>query len=224
MAHVAGVPSSRPRCAGARLSADRTGGCRRRPAPAGVSFCRVSASSAGRAISGGGMGSRSGRPMPCREPRVVLSRRTVFRTDRRSGGGGGRDCARRARGLGQAPCRPQRCRPAGPRGAPSGRNEPRQRQPGADPCRIRAPTLDASRCAAGRRTAPLPSRSRRPWPKCRGRAEKAALEDLESARSRLSDTRVTVDAARMTMLARRGEHHELKREGEMRERRLAHDR
>jgi chromosome segregation protein len=32
---------------------------------------------------------------------------------------------------------------------------------------------------------------------------------------------VTVDAARMTMLARRGEHDELKREGEMRERRLA---
>jgi chromosome segregation protein len=32
---------------------------------------------------------------------------------------------------------------------------------------------------------------------------------------------MTVDAARMTMLARRGEHDELKREGEMRERRLA---
>jgi chromosome segregation protein len=40
-------------------------------------------------------------------------------------------------------------------------------------------------------------------------------------RARLADTRVTVDAARMTMLARRGEHDELKREGEMRERRLA---
>jgi chromosome segregation protein len=52
-------------------------------------------------------------------------------------------------------------------------------------------------------------------------AEKAGLEDLDAARSRLSDTRVTVDAARMTMLARRGEHDELKREGEMRERRLA---
>jgi chromosome segregation protein len=49
---------------------------------------------------------------------------------------------------------------------------------------------------------------------------KGALEDLESVRSRLSDTRVTVDAARMTMLARRGEHQELKREGELRERRL----
>jgi chromosome segregation protein len=41
-----------------------------------------------------------------------------------------------------------------------------------------------------------------------------------AVRSRLSDTRVTVDAARMTMLARRGEHDELKREGELRERRL----
>jgi chromosome segregation protein len=52
-------------------------------------------------------------------------------------------------------------------------------------------------------------------------AEKAGLEDLEAARSRLSDTRMTVDAARMTMLARRGEHDEIKRDGEMRERRLA---
>jgi chromosome segregation protein len=50
---------------------------------------------------------------------------------------------------------------------------------------------------------------------------KASLEDLDAVRARLADTRVTVDAARMTMLARRGEHDELKREGELRERRLA---
>jgi chromosome segregation protein len=52
-------------------------------------------------------------------------------------------------------------------------------------------------------------------------ATKSSLEDLDTVRARLADTRVTVDAARMTMLARRGAHDELKREGEARERRLA---
>ena len=49
---------------------------------------------------------------------------------------------------------------------------------------------------------------------------KAALEDLEVVRARLGDTRMTVDAARITMMARRGEHDELRREGELREKRL----
>ncbi len=50
---------------------------------------------------------------------------------------------------------------------------------------------------------------------------KASLEDIDAVRARLSDTRMTVDAARMTMMARRGAYDELKREGELRERRLA---
>ena len=49
---------------------------------------------------------------------------------------------------------------------------------------------------------------------------KASLEDLEIVRARLGDTRMTVDAARITMMARRGEHDELRREGERREKRL----
>ena len=49
---------------------------------------------------------------------------------------------------------------------------------------------------------------------------KAALEDLEIVRARLGDRRMTVDAARITMMARRGEHDELRREGERREKRL----
>lgn len=52
-------------------------------------------------------------------------------------------------------------------------------------------------------------------------AAKDALEDLDAVRARLADTRTTVEAARMTMLARRAEHDELKREGEMRARRLS---
>ncbi|MDG4647058.1 AAA family ATPase [Roseibacterium sp. SDUM158017] len=50
---------------------------------------------------------------------------------------------------------------------------------------------------------------------------KASLEDLEAVRARLADTRTTVEAARMTMLAKRAAHDELKREGEMRARRLS---
>ncbi|MCU4652167.1 chromosome segregation protein SMC [Roseibacterium sp. SDUM158016] len=52
-------------------------------------------------------------------------------------------------------------------------------------------------------------------------AAKAMLEDLDAVRARLADTRTTVEAARMTMLARRAAHDELKREGEMRSRRLS---
>jgi chromosome segregation protein len=52
-------------------------------------------------------------------------------------------------------------------------------------------------------------------------AEKAGLGDLDDLRARLADTRTTVEAARMTMLARRATHDELKREGELRRQRLA---
>jgi chromosome segregation protein len=53
------------------------------------------------------------------------------------------------------------------------------------------------------------------------REAKEALGDLDAVRARLADTRTTVEAARMTMLARRAAHDELKREGEMRSRRLS---
>jgi chromosome segregation protein len=48
----------------------------------------------------------------------------------------------------------------------------------------------------------------------------AELEDLGTARARLDDIRTTVEAARMTMLARRTAHDELKRDGERRTARI----
>ncbi|SHH97712.1 chromosome segregation protein SMC [Marivita hallyeonensis] len=42
------------------------------------------------------------------------------------------------------------------------------------------------------------------------------LEDLDSARAEVEDLKMTVEAARMTMMARRSEHDELRREGEAR--------
>jgi chromosome segregation protein len=54
----------------------------------------------------------------------------------------------------------------------------------------------------------------------RAEGAKAELEDLDASRARLEDIRTTVEAARMTMLARRTAHDELKREGERREARL----
>jgi len=44
----------------------------------------------------------------------------------------------------------------------------------------------------------------------------AGLEDLEAARARVEDVKMTVEAARMMMMARRSAHDELKREGEAR--------
>lgn len=48
----------------------------------------------------------------------------------------------------------------------------------------------------------------------------AELDDLETLRKTVEDVKVTVEAARMTMMARRSAHDELKREGEARVRRL----
>ena len=47
----------------------------------------------------------------------------------------------------------------------------------------------------------------------------AALDDLDAARARAEDVKLTVEAARMTMMARRSAHDELRREGEARQRR-----
>jgi chromosome segregation protein len=47
------------------------------------------------------------------------------------------------------------------------------------------------------------------------------LDDLDTLRATTEDIKVTVEAARMTMMARRSGHDELKREGEARTRRLA---
>ena len=49
----------------------------------------------------------------------------------------------------------------------------------------------------------------------------ADLDDLDALRATAEDTRLTVEAARMTMMTRRTAHDELKREGEARARRLA---
>ncbi|WP_413718234.1 chromosome segregation protein SMC [Silicimonas sp. MF1-12-2] len=49
----------------------------------------------------------------------------------------------------------------------------------------------------------------------------ADLDDLDALRATAEDTKVTVEAARITMMARRTAHDELKREGESRARRLA---
>jgi len=46
------------------------------------------------------------------------------------------------------------------------------------------------------------------------------LDDLDTLRTTVEDVKVTVEAARMTMMARRSEHEELKREGEARTKRL----
>ncbi len=48
----------------------------------------------------------------------------------------------------------------------------------------------------------------------------AELDDLDELRATTEDLKVTVEAARMTMMARRSGHEELKREGEARENRL----
>ncbi|MDJ0858613.1 MAG: chromosome segregation protein SMC [Dinoroseobacter sp.] len=45
------------------------------------------------------------------------------------------------------------------------------------------------------------------------------LEDLDAARAKVEEVRMTVDAARMTMLAKRSAHDEMRREGEARTRR-----
>ena len=55
----------------------------------------------------------------------------------------------------------------------------------------------------------------------RAEGARAELEDLGAARSRLEDIRTTVEASRMTMLARRTAHDEVKREGERRVARIA---
>lgn len=47
----------------------------------------------------------------------------------------------------------------------------------------------------------------------------ADLEDLDAARAEAEDVKTTVEAARLTMIARRSAHDELRREGEARERR-----
>ena len=55
----------------------------------------------------------------------------------------------------------------------------------------------------------------------RAEGAKAELEDLDAAKARLDDIRTTVEASRMTMLARRTAHDEVKREGERRTARIA---
>ncbi|MEM6387874.1 MAG: chromosome segregation protein SMC [Pseudomonadota bacterium] len=49
----------------------------------------------------------------------------------------------------------------------------------------------------------------------------AELDDLETLRATVEDVKVTVEAARMTMMSRRSAHDELKRAGEVRDKRLA---
>ena len=49
----------------------------------------------------------------------------------------------------------------------------------------------------------------------------AELDDLDALRKTVEDVKVTVEAARMTMMARRSAHDELKREGEARAKRVA---
>lgn len=55
----------------------------------------------------------------------------------------------------------------------------------------------------------------------RAEGARAELEDLGAAKSRLEDIRTTVEASRMTMLARRTAHDEVKRDGERRSARIA---
>ncbi len=55
----------------------------------------------------------------------------------------------------------------------------------------------------------------------RAEGAQAELEDLDAARARLEDIRTTVDASRMTMMARRTAHDELKRDGARRMARIA---
>ncbi|MEY3004152.1 MAG: hypothetical protein RLZZ491_1328, partial [Pseudomonadota bacterium] len=55
----------------------------------------------------------------------------------------------------------------------------------------------------------------------RAEAARAELEDLDAAKARLEDIRTTVEASRMTMLAHRTAHDELKRDGERRNARIA---
>ncbi|PWE28904.1 chromosome segregation protein SMC [Maritimibacter sp. 55A14] len=50
-------------------------------------------------------------------------------------------------------------------------------------------------------------------------AQVAGLDDLDAAKAQVEDLRMAVEAARMTMMARRATHDELKREGEARTRR-----
>jgi chromosome segregation protein len=54
----------------------------------------------------------------------------------------------------------------------------------------------------------------------RAEGAQAELEDLDAARARLEDIRTTVEAARMTMMARRTAHDELKRDGARRTARM----
>jgi chromosome segregation protein len=55
----------------------------------------------------------------------------------------------------------------------------------------------------------------------RAEGARAELEDLETSKARLADIRTTVEAARMTMLARRASYDELKRDGQRRTARIA---
>ncbi|WP_439136460.1 chromosome segregation protein SMC [Roseicyclus sp.] len=55
----------------------------------------------------------------------------------------------------------------------------------------------------------------------RAEGARAELEDLDAAKARLDDIRTTVEASRMTMLARRTAHDEVKRDGERRTTRIA---
>lgn len=55
----------------------------------------------------------------------------------------------------------------------------------------------------------------------RAEGAQAELEDLDAARARLEDIRTTVEASRMTMMARRTAHDELKRDGARRMARIA---
>ncbi|MEM6587523.1 MAG: chromosome segregation protein SMC [Pseudomonadota bacterium] len=48
-----------------------------------------------------------------------------------------------------------------------------------------------------------------------------SLEDLDEARTRVEDVKMTVEAARLTMMTKRSTHDELRREGEARQRRAA---
>ena len=55
----------------------------------------------------------------------------------------------------------------------------------------------------------------------RAEAARAELEDLHAAKARLEDIRTTLEASRLTMLARRTAHDEIRRDGERRSARIA---
>ena len=83
---------------------------------------------------------------------------------------------------------------------------------------IAAGKLEAAELAAKRHGDEATAARTRKTDAARGLAD---LDDLDALRKTVEDVKVTVEAARMTMMARRSAHDELKREGEARAKRLA---